>query len=307
MFGNGDLLLGRGGFDSSNGFGNEGTNVSNAQGQSGSSAFDLSDFPSLGGSLGGNSGGDNSNPDGIAVAFRQQQQLMQQQLMQSGGTGINNKPSQLSGLYRLAMGSSLSGSVPTGSNFNVASEDFPALPGAPLGSGGSSGNSGSGLLGGSEGISSVNGSNSNSFGAARIVSSGGFGASGDLEGFTNQFDSSSLLVGSSIKQHQSRPLTTNGSNTGVSGSNGGSVLSGDYGLLGLLKVIRMTDADRNALALGSDLTSLGLNLNSSDSLYSNFASPWSESPTSREPQYQVSFFIKSGGRKVSVYWWPILN
>ena len=68
----------------------------------------------------------------------------------------------------------------------------------------------------------------------------------------------------------------------------GNALSGDYGLLGLLGVIRMSDADRNALALGSDLTSLGLNLNSSDHLYSTFAGPWSESPTTREPQYQVS-------------------
>ena len=49
----------------------------------------------------------------------------------------------------------------------------------------------------------------------------------------------------------------------------------------------MTDADRNALALGSDLTTLGLNLSSSDQLYSTFASPWSESPTTREPQYQL--------------------
>jgi CCR4-NOT transcription complex subunit 2 len=67
----------------------------------------------------------------------------------------------------------------------------------------------------------------------------------------------------------------------------GVSLGGDYGLLGLLGIIRMSDADRNALALGSDLTTLGLNLNSNDQLYSNFASPWSESLTTREPQYQV--------------------
>ena len=35
-----------------------------------------------------------------------------------------------------------------------------------------------------------------------------------------------------------------------------------YGLLGLLGVIRMTDEDLSTLALGSDLTTLGLNLNS---------------------------------------------
>jgi len=35
-----------------------------------------------------------------------------------------------------------------------------------------------------------------------------------------------------------------------------------WGLLGLLSVIRMTDPDLNILALGTDLTTLGLNLNS---------------------------------------------
>lgn len=277
MFGNGDLLLGRGAFDSSNSFSNEPNSGPNAQGQGGSSAFDLSDFPSLGGS-----GGDGSGLDGIAAAIRQQQQLMQQQLIQGGGTGANSKPSQSSGLYRLAMGGA---SGPNGANFNVASEDFPALPGAPLGgSSGGTGNSGSGLLGGVDGSSS-NVSSGISFSGAR---SGAFGGSGSLEGLTNQFESPSLLGGNSTQQ-QTRSSTANGGNVGAaSGSSStGSALSGDYGLLGLLKVIRMTDADRNALALGSDLTSLGLNLNSNDSLYSTFASPWSESPTSREPQYQV--------------------
>jgi CCR4-NOT transcription complex subunit 2 len=282
MFGNGDLLLGRGAFDSSNGYSNEANSGPNAQGQSGSSAFDLSDFPSLGG---GGSAGDGSGPDGIAAAIRQQQQLMQQQLMQGGGTGTNNKPSQSSGLYRLAMGTSLGATGPNGTNFNVASEDFPALPGAPLGgSSGGTGNSGSGLLGGVESGSS-NVSSGISFGGVR---NGAFGGSGDLEGLSHQFDSPSLLGGNSTRQ-ESRSSAANGGNVGATtgSSSTGSALSGDYGLLGLLKVIRMTDADRNALALGSDLTSLGLNLNSNDTLYSTFASPWSESPTSREPQYQL--------------------
>merc|ERR1719181_462887 len=60
-----------------------------------------------------------------------------------------------------------------------------------------------------------------------------------------------------------------------------------YGLLGLLDVICMTNADLNTLALGSDLTTLGLNLNSSECLYSTFASPWAEAPTMREPQFSL--------------------
>ena len=49
-----------------------------------------------------------------------------------------------------------------------------------------------------------------------------------------------------------------------------------FGLLGLLGVIRMSDADLTTLALGPDLTTLGLNLNSPGSLYKSFASPWSD-------------------------------
>ena len=41
----------------------------------------------------------------------------------------------------------------------------------------------------------------------------------------------------------------------------------EYGLLGLLGVIRMTNPDLNQLALGTDLTSMGLNLNSQGALY----------------------------------------
>ena len=50
-----------------------------------------------------------------------------------------------------------------------------------------------------------------------------------------------------------------------------------FGLLGLLGVIRMNNVDLTTLALGTDLTTLGLNLNSPDSLYKSFTSPWSES------------------------------
>ena len=50
-----------------------------------------------------------------------------------------------------------------------------------------------------------------------------------------------------------------------------------YGLMGLLNVIRMTDPNLTTLALGTDLTMLGLNLNSSEPLYTNFSPPWLDS------------------------------
>lgn len=64
--------------------------------------------------------------------------------------------------------------------------------------------------------------------------------------------------------------------------------SGDkYGLTGLVSVIRASDQDINALALGFDLTTLGLNLNSADYLYTTFASPYSEGPTRVQPEFRI--------------------
>lgn len=57
-----------------------------------------------------------------------------------------------------------------------------------------------------------------------------------------------------------------------------------FGLMGILSVIRMTEPDLNTLALGTDLTSLGLNLNSADSLYATFASPWADARAQRAPE-----------------------
>jgi len=61
--------------------------------------------------------------------------------------------------------------------------------------------------------------------------------------------------------------------------------SSKFGLMGLLDVIRMTDRDLNSLMLGSDLTTYGLNLNSTDSLYSSFCSPFADQVASAEPKF----------------------
>ncbi|XP_023532186.1 probable NOT transcription complex subunit VIP2 isoform X3 [Cucurbita pepo subsp. pepo] len=60
-----------------------------------------------------------------------------------------------------------------------------------------------------------------------------------------------------------------------------------FGLLGLLSVIRLSDPDLASLALGIDLTTLGLNLNSSDNLHKTFGSPWSDEPAKGDPDFNV--------------------
>jgi CCR4-NOT transcription complex subunit 2 len=61
-----------------------------------------------------------------------------------------------------------------------------------------------------------------------------------------------------------------------------------FGLLGLLSVIRMTDPDLTTLALGTDLTTLGLNLNSPENLYKTFGSPWADQPLRQDPEFKAS-------------------
>ncbi|XP_027181310.1 probable NOT transcription complex subunit VIP2 [Coffea eugenioides] len=60
-----------------------------------------------------------------------------------------------------------------------------------------------------------------------------------------------------------------------------------FGMLGLLNIIKMVDPPLTSLALGTDLTTLGLNLNSSESIHKKFASPWSEEPAKGEPEYSI--------------------
>eukprot|EP00580_Thalassiosira_gravida_P005211 CAMPEP_0201654208 /NCGR_PEP_ID=MMETSP0493-20130528/45375_1 /ASSEMBLY_ACC=CAM_ASM_000838 /TAXON_ID=420259 /ORGANISM="Thalassiosira gravida, Strain GMp14c1" /LENGTH=537 /DNA_ID=CAMNT_0048130757 /DNA_START=477 /DNA_END=2090 /DNA_ORIENTATION=+ len=321
-----------------NGFANDGSGQGGVT--AGNPSFDLNDFPSLGGGVAGavvsgSAGSDN----GLAAALRQQQQLLQQQMMQQGGGNIgvnvggigiggvgvsvgnavnaanNADKSNVSNLYRLAMSSGIAnggiGGGPTGgaagNNFNMTTEDFPAL--------GASGGDGTGVA--ADGTTLV--------GAAAPSSNNGSGG-GILDPTSNQLDYTGLIgstgvtgatatssggiqQGGSSATTQTRPTSTStstttqpgssssnvntivGGNTSSgnagSGSGGGGAIGGDYGLLGLLSVIRMTDADRNRLALGSDLTVLGLNLNSPDVLYSTFGGPFSDKPATKEPHYQL--------------------
>lgn len=47
------------------------------------------------------------------------------------------------------------------------------------------------------------------------------------------------------------------------------------------------EPDLTTLALGTDLTTLGLNLNSTESLWKTFASPWADGPSKPDPEFKV--------------------
>merc|ERR1719438_81608 len=59
-----------------------------------------------------------------------------------------------------------------------------------------------------------------------------------------------------------------------------SMVVDQFGMIGLLTFIRAAETDPNlvSLALGADLTTLGLNLNSEVNLFPTFGGPWAETP-----------------------------
>lgn len=159
-------------------------------------------------------------------------------------------------------------------NVNMAAEDFPAL--------GRSGvapqkSNSSPFLGSAQAVSRINASGPDD---AIGGSGGGIGGGSNplFNGLSGGF--AGLSIGGDNRGNN--PAAPSTSSDGA-----GSAIHSDYGLLGLLSVIRMTDADRNALALGSDLQSLGLNVKSSDKLYNTFGSPFVDTPATREPSYHI--------------------
>lgn len=80
-----------------------------------------------------------------------------------------------------------------------------------------------------------------------------------------------------------------------------SMVKDQFGMVGLLTFIRAAETDPNlvTLALGQDLTALGLNLNSPENLYQNFGGPWAETPCRPQdidfhvpPEYLINAAIR---------------
>lgn len=191
--------------------------------------FDMSDFPAL--------------ANRVAMSLQQQ-------------------PMQPAGMHRAAVAAM----QPPEPEFAIQSEDFPALPGvAPTGRDVFAQQGGLGV------------------GSRAHVPSDGGGGHGQHGGLIHglldlrhahhmqpsHVEPGQLLAQQQQQTHKRTPpgvASGGGSGGGDSGSGSGGSME-PYGLLGLLHVIRVTDADLNYLALGTDLTTLGLNLNSPDPLY----------------------------------------
>lgn len=191
--------------------------------------------------------------------------------------------------------------------FQMSSEDFPALPGTDGGLAGVVGggsNSNQQAISTSAAVSSV-------ISANNIV--GGLGVNqmqlSSVDGGTNSLNMMENKNSICMDMMQSNDsgigsnTTIGGGSTGLMGGpqhqqhgdkakrgvqtspNGlvtnipASMVNNQFGMVGLLTFIRAAETDPNlvSLAMGQDLTALGLNLNSMENLYQTFGGPYADS------------------------------
>lgn len=200
----------------------------------------------------------------------------------------------------------------TASEFNIHSEDFPALPGSNPnlnltntheGQQQSNQSSSTPTSSGLSGLfNSVNASNSlsssNQLSSSLPTSQSHQQSAGNVQlGGNSLIQQSSVDVSGNnenssssnkLQQQQQQSLQSgNAIKRGIQTSKDGRVsnippgmVTDQFGMVGLLAFIRAAEHDPSlvGLALGQDLTTLKLDLNSTESLYSTFPGPWSDAP-----------------------------
>lgn len=124
------------------------------------------------------------------------------------------------------------------SEFQMSNEDFPALPGAPP---------------------------------------SGAGTSGSI---MDSLKMSVMTPEQELKHQQQARKGIQTSPDGMVTNIPSTMVVDQFGMIGLLTFIRAAETDPNlvSLALGTDLTTLGLNLNSEVTLFPTFGGPWAETP-----------------------------
>lgn len=210
------------------------------------------------------------------------------------------------------------------SEFTMSSEDFPALPGTQHEDGGGGG--GSNIVHGADGMAAAvvgattaasvtslaaaasavaasNGPHMDKAAMAAVAAANGTGlCAGGIVG--------SVGLGSSAVPdlNTERMNDKNSSKSGIQTHADGrvtnipaSMVNDQFGIVGLLTFIRAAETDPNlvSLALGQDLTALGLNLNAPDNIYPTFGGPWADQPCRPQdidfhvpPEYVINTSIR---------------
>ncbi|XP_020812746.1 regulator of gene activity isoform X2 [Drosophila serrata] len=207
-----------------------------------------------------------------------------------GGNGLGAVGSGLGG--GLVVGGSAGGSG--GGTGGVSGSGGSAASGVVGGSHVSLGGSSSGGGGGVGSVNSVPNSNA-MMGVGGGLGSGSAGTSGSGSGsgceHLNDNSSNDKLVKSGVQ------TSPDGKVTNIPAT----MVNNQFGMVGLLTFIRAAETDPNlvTLSLGTDLTGLGLNLNSQESLHTTFAGPFVEQPCRAQdvefnvpPEYLINFAIR---------------
>lgn len=221
--------------------------------------------------------------------------------------GTQHQPQQHSAQHQQGGGNndqgSVSGLLMGGGNVNAGGG---ALGNIGEGSGGGSGaggggnnsgslsNNGGGLMGGISGTTN---------GAGMVVGSammgmelqegGGVGGSGGGGGMLDK--QQQLLMKRTAVGSGGVQTSPDGKVTNIPAS----MVNNQYGMVGLLTFIRESDPNLVSLAMGQDLTTLGLNLNSSEKLFPSFGGPFADQPCRPQdidfhvpPEYLVNMSIR---------------
>ncbi|XP_055708838.1 regulator of gene activity isoform X2 [Phlebotomus papatasi] len=176
------------------------------------------------------------------------------------------------------------------SEFQMSSEDFPALPGTQV--------AGGAVGGGPGGVGAPGGGDGS--GEKGLIRDGGqmVGGQRGAAGMGMELQSDSLVGGVTEKAMKRGVQTSpDGKVTNIPAS----MVNNQFGMVGLLTFIRAAESDPNlvSLAMGQDLTTLGLNLNSPENLYPAFGGPFSDQPCRPQdidfhvpPEYLVNMSIR---------------
>uniref|UniRef100_A0A1B0G6U1 NOT2/NOT3/NOT5 C-terminal domain-containing protein n=1 Tax=Glossina morsitans morsitans TaxID=37546 RepID=A0A1B0G6U1_GLOMM len=155
---------------------------------------------------------------------------------------------------------------------------------------GNSGVIGGGLVSGATGVSSGSGSGG-SIGSGNIIEQQQQQQQQQQQKHPNDNSSNDKLIKSGVQ------TSPDGKVTNIPAS----MVNNQFGMVGLLTFIRAAESDPNlvTLALGTDLTGLGLNLNSQESLHPTFAGPFADHPCRAQdveynvpPEYLINFAIR---------------
>ncbi|GLC33442.1 hypothetical protein PLESTB_000076100 [Pleodorina starrii] len=189
-----------------------------------------------------------------------------------------------------------------GGDFQIQNEDFPALPGSSQRDG-----LGHGGAGAAQQQAGGRGGPGSAFGAEHLQQLGGQPSTADYETYFRIQQQQRGLPqgllgpgpgsmmgkggpgvgpGSEMAGGQSQPGSASAAAAAAAVA-AAAAKADRFGLMGLLPLIKMTDADLTMLALGTDLTGLGLNLNAAGDLHSTLVSPLADNPIKTEPDFDL--------------------